>query len=203
MMKKLCYATLLSMLFVAKAVAQCTTATCLPPLPPTHAADGVRLNYCDSDQSLIYQRLYGFMLPNVTEIQTLLTNTVDQPSYALLLAECNSLVSAYNSAFGVTSGRIVVVDSDGLVIVDTSKGALNTFANAEDGANPATFASAINVNHNSRLAILDAQQFDNGVGVETKLSNSTNTIQSYVAIRLGLILNNVGTFRMSQNFPGP
>jgi hypothetical protein len=171
---------------------------CRPPLPKTHIADGVKFNYCDSLESPLYKRMYKFMLPFVPYIEALTALATNQAAYQNLLNECIAIVNNYNGAFNVTSGRVVIVDADGLVLVDTGK-SNNTYQNAIDGANPSTFASAINVNHNSRVAILDAQQYDAGVGVETKLSNSTGTEQSYVAIRLGPILHNVGTFRLSQN----
>lgn len=171
---------------------------CRPPLPRTHIADGVRINYCDSSESPLYKRMYKFMLPFVSVIEDLTAQATNQTAYQNLLNECMAIVNSYNGTFNVTSGRVVIVDADGLVLVDTGK-SNNTFANALDGANPSTYASAINVAHNGRIAILDAQQYDAGVGVETKLSNSTGTEQSYVAIRLGPILHNVGTFRLSQD----
>ena len=56
----------------------------------------------------------------------------------------------------------------------------------------------MNENHNSRIAILDAQLYPCGRGVESKLSSTTETTQAYVAYRLGNYLNNAGTVRISQ-----
>jgi hypothetical protein len=115
------------------------------------------------------------------------------------------------------TGRVVVTDSDGLVVVDTGKpngtgcdGVFladggtcepneNDYPSYNAGGAPATFSETINVNHNSRVAILDAQTFVCGLGVETKYSNSVHVDQNYVAIRLGPYLNSTGTARISVN----
>ncbi len=173
---------------------------CRPALPKTNAADGVRLQYYDSAESPIYQREYKFLLPFVDSLTALLFANTDQAHYANLLAAAQSIVNNYNAKFGITSARVVITDQDGLVIVDTDKNN-NTFANAQAGASPATFSTTINVNHNSRLSILDAQQYFAGVGFETKFSNSVGVFQIYTAIRLGPILKSAGTVRLSQNAP--
>jgi|LakMenE01Jun11ns_1017448.scaffolds.fasta_scaffold9628075_2 hypothetical protein len=141
----------------------------------------------------VYHALYKALRPQIKDLTSLLQNAQDQTSYQALLDFCNNLATVF------PTGRIVIVDSDGLVAVDTSKGSLNTYANYQAGANPATFASAINVNHNSRIAILDAQLYRCGRGAETKFSNSVQVNQNYVALRLGPYLNSVGTARISVN----
>ena len=78
---------------------------------------------------------------------------------------------------------------DGTVVVDTSKGATNTFANFD--------AKKINENHNTRISILDAQLYDCGVGLETKTSSTTDVKEVYLAKRLGNYLNSAGTVRLS------
>jgi hypothetical protein len=55
----------------------------------------------------------------------------------------------------------------------------------------------VNENHNSRIAIVSAQLYPCGVGIESKLSTSTGTTESYVALRLGKHLNSAGTARLS------
>ena len=55
----------------------------------------------------------------------------------------------------------------------------------------------INENHNSRVAILAAQQYACGIGVESKFSSSTGQTESYVAVRAGEHLDSDGTIRMS------
>jgi hypothetical protein len=59
----------------------------------------------------------------------------------------------------------------------------------------------IGENHNTRVAISDAQEKPCAVGYETKYSTTTNRHENYVAIRLGPYLNNVGTVRLSENVP--
>jgi hypothetical protein len=158
-----------------------------------------------------YQTLYQTLNPNVAAFGSLL--------YAVQLNSAN-YTALYNFALTVaaelSTGRIVIADPDGLVAVDTGKGGLNTYANYQAGANPATFANAINVNHNSRISFINAQEWPCGLGCETKFSNSVQTTQNYVAIRLERIpgsnaglpidndmddsyLNSVGTVRMSIN----
>lgn len=78
---------------------------------------------------------------------------------------------------------------DGTVVVDTSKGTANTYQNFKN--------KVINENHNTRVAILDAQIYDCGVGLETKKSTTDNVVESYVAKRLGNYLDSAGTVRIS------
>jgi hypothetical protein len=89
------------------------------------------------------------------------------------------------------SGRVVITLPDGTVVIDTGKDdTTNTYANFQ--------AKTINENHNTRVAILDAQLYDCGVGVETKKSSTTGTSEHYVAKRLGAYLRSAGTARISQ-----
>ena len=152
----------------------------------------------------VYKKLFKTLRPHIRRLTELTHNTVDQTSYNFLLAEARLIASR------LSTGRVVVVDPDGLVVVDTSKpDTTNSFANFKAGADPLTFSSAINVNHNSRIAILDAQLQICGAGAETKFSNTLGVAQNYVAIRLGNFaeglttaksyLNNDGTARISVN----
>ncbi len=165
-----------------------------------------------------YMTLYQTLNPQVPELTTLLQNLLDvsgtpqdfENAYDLLYAACEALAST------LPTGRVVVTDSDGLVVVDTGKpngtGCNGTFTGVNAclpnennypsynaGGAPATFYETINVNHNSRVAILDAQQYVCGIGAETKYSNSVHAEQNYVAIRLGPYLNSTGTARISVN----
>ena len=153
----------------------------------------------------VYKQLFKTLRPHIRRLTELTHNTVDQTSYNFLLAEARIIANLLPP-----TGRVVVVNPDGLVVVDTSKTDItNSFANFKAGANPATFSSAINVNHNSRIAILDAQLQICGAGAETKFSNTVGVAQNYVAIRLGNFaeglttaksyLNNDGTARISVN----
>lgn len=150
--------------------------------------------------SVVYETIYQALAPFIPQLtsQLLTATETDGANYATLLATCDQIAALFNT------GRVVLTDPDGLVIVDTGKtnggGAnQNNWTAAQDGANPATFADAINVNHNSRNSIINAQQWPCGVAVETKFSNSVHAFQNYVAIRLGEYTNSVGTVRMSVN----
>ncbi len=150
--------------------------------------------------SRVYETIYQTLAPFIPQLeaQLLQAQETNGANYATLLALCRQIVAL------LPTGRIVLTDPDGLVIVDTGKPDgggpnMNNWTAAQDGANPATFMSAINVNHNSRVSIINAQQWPCGVGVETKFSNSVHVNQNYVSIRLGAYLDSVGTVRMSVN----
>ncbi len=119
----------------------------------------------------------------VNTFKTKLSAVKDQPTYATLLTEANATAAL------IANGRIVVTLPDGTVVVDTSKGTSNTYNNFK--------AKTINENHNTRISILDSQLYDCGVGVETKRSTTDNTVESYVAKRLGDYLDSAGTVRIS------
>ncbi|MEI2656079.1 MAG: hypothetical protein V9G16_02625 [Nitrosomonas sp.] len=112
-----------------------------------------------------YDTLNAILTPaKVTSFRNKLNNVTNQATYAILLAEANATATL------IANGRVIVTLPDGTVVVDTSKGANNTYANFID--------KAINENHNTRVAILDAQIYDCGVGLETKTSSSTGVQRS-------------------------
>ena len=132
-----------------------------------------------------YDTLNAILTPaKVTSFRNKLNNVTNQGTYAILLAEANATATL------IANGRVVVTLPDGTVVVDTSKGANNTYANFID--------KAINENHNTRVAILDAQIYDCGVGLETKTSSSTGVQEVYLAKRLGAYLDSAGTVRLSR-----
>ncbi|HRB97086.1 MAG TPA: hypothetical protein PKY67_05165 [Nitrosomonas sp.] len=132
-----------------------------------------------------YDTLNAILTPaKVTSFRNKLNNVTNQGTYAILLAEANATATL------IANGRVVVTLPDGTVVVDTSKGANNTYANFID--------KAINENHNTRVAILDAQIYDCGVGLESKTSSSTGVQEVYLAKRLGAYLDSVGTVRLSR-----
>ena len=55
----------------------------------------------------------------------------------------------------------------------------------------------INENHNSRIAILQAQAWPCGQALEAKFSSTTNQREFYFAYRLGPHLDSQGTARVS------
>ena len=102
--------------------------------------------------------------------------------YAALLADAQALAGS------LATGRIMITLPDGTVVVDTSR-TNNSFANYK--------AKAINENHNSRIAFEVAQHYQCGMGLETKRSSSTGSVEAYFAMRLGPHLDSSGTARMS------
>lgn len=131
-----------------------------------------------------YDTLNAILTPaKINSFKNKLGAVKDQPTYAALLTEANATAAI------VANGRVVVTLPDGTVVVDTAKGATNTFVNFD--------AKAINENHNTRVAIFDAQIYDCGVGLETKTSSTTGVAEVYLAKRLGAYLDSVGTVRLS------
>jgi hypothetical protein len=129
-----------------------------------------------------YTALWNALAPHLNNLNTQLAATIDQPTYAILLAEAQA------TANGIANGRILISLPDGTVLIDTSK-ANNTYANF--------VAKAINENHNSRVAIFMAQEFPCGAGLERKFSTSTGQTETYLAVRSGTHLNSQGTIRIS------
>jgi hypothetical protein len=136
----------------------------------------------------IYDQLAKRLWPNMANLTTRAAATRDQPTYQQLLTLANSIATA-------AAGRIVITVPDGTVLIDTSRNdgpgdpRNNLFQNFLN--------KTINENHNSRVAILNAQLYPCGIGVESKKSTSTGQFEHYVAIRLGNHLDNQGTVRLS------
>ena len=130
-----------------------------------------------------YNTLNAVLTPaKIASFTNKLKAVENQATYAALLTEVNATANM------LADGRIVVTLPDGTVVVDTSK-SNNTYPNF--------IAKRINENHNTRVAILDAQLFDCGVGLEKKTSSSTGDEEVYLAKRLGEYLNSAGTVRLS------
>lgn len=139
-----------------------------------------------------YKELYDALYVNVDTLKfdeqfddLLLENTED--AYNELLA---NLVDAFGLQLGSQSPRILLTESDGTVVIDTSK-TNNSLDNWKQ--------KLINENHNTRVAVLASQLYEGGVGYETKYSTSVGLKQHYVAVRLGKYLDNPGSLRLSKN----
>lgn len=131
-----------------------------------------------------YASLNAILTPaKINSFTTKLNAVANVATYNALRTEANATAAL------IADGRVVVTLPDGTVVVDTSKGGANTYQNFQD--------KVINENHNTRVAILDAQIYDCGVGLETKTSTSTGSEEVYVAKRLGAYLNSAGTVRLS------
>jgi hypothetical protein len=142
----------------------------------------------------------------------------NQALYATLLTHARNIVATINTPTPV-GGRVVITLVDGTVVVDTSKpddltcdmcptttfpippptdctctGSKNSYGHFQ--------RKLVNENHQSRIAIMDAQEWPCGIGLETKFSSSTGKKEHYVALRLaspafGGHLDNTGTVRAS------
>ena len=142
----------------------------------------------DKVKNDLFVKLYNTILVNNLETELQKLQIVDSES------QYDSFVSLITKLFGVVIGtespRILVTESDGTVVMDSSK-TTNTYANWK--------AKKINENHNTRVAVLNSQLQEGGVGCETKYSSSTGTKQVYVATRAGAFLEAAGSFRLSVN----
>jgi hypothetical protein len=147
--------------------------TCQPGLTTAFAAHGAQ-----------YQALINALVPNVGPLITGLA-TLSEASYPTLLAAAETAADAAGA-----TGRVVLTLPDGTVVVDTSR-TNNTWADFQ--------AKAINENHNSRLAILAAQEYPCGIAIESKVSTSTGLNEGYVALRAGVHLDSWGTIRISSS----
>ncbi|MCC8995926.1 MAG: hypothetical protein LM517_02440 [Nitrosomonas sp.] len=139
-------------------------------------------------QTLMTQAPYSTMnailtSAKITTLITKLSAVKDSATYNTLLTEATATAGL------IANGRVVITLPDGTVVIDTAKGAANTFANFD--------AKKINENHNTRISILDAQLYDCGVGLETKTSTTTDVKEVYLAKRLGKYLDSAGTVRLS------
>lgn len=154
------------------------------PLPCIMADVNYRSLYYALYQSMFYARLYD-------QLNTMLT-TNTAAAYTTFLSQ---IITSFNVTIGSPSPRVLVALSDGKVVIDTSVPPsapnANTFANYTTGD--------IGENHNTRVAIMSAQQQVNGVSYETKYSTTTGTQQAYVAMRAGPFRNSAGTIRLSVN----
>lgn len=173
---------------------------------PVNAASTKAINEAPEVHGIIkhdpsYHALYHILESSKTQIQLLLDAVVDESTYETLY----NYVDTLKLQAGV-SGRIVVTLPDGTVVVDTSRptnflGPVvpGTYANSYDDFQ----AKNVNENHNSRLAILNANFWPYPWGIEIKFSTSDDNTQQYVATRLGEYLNSSGVARISIVISGP
>ena len=119
------------------------------------------------------------------------TNTPTSESWTTM----HGLIAPWISTntFNANGLRVLVALADGTVCYDSARGDSNTFNNFQ--------SKSINENHNSRVAILQALLSNNGVGFETKLSTSTNSVTNYLAQRIWVTNGRpMGTIRVSVDF---
>jgi hypothetical protein len=138
-----------------------------------------------------YTLVQNAITPAAPTVQAQLKAVVDQTTYQTLLNTAHSLASS------ITNGRIVITLSDGTVVIDTSKPDDPTNVMSSGNSFQHFSSKTVNENHNSRLAIFLAQQYQCGIGIESKLSSTTGQHEHYVALRLGNHLDSDGTLRGS------
>lgn len=141
----------------------------------------------DPDENIlnnkVWKRLFleAIKVINHFKLIDLLAQVKNDKTYRSLCMVAESIAKKIN-------GRVVITLPDGQVVVDTCKSG-NTFNNYIEGI--------ISENHNTRVAIFQAQYEIEGVGYERKYSSTTNQIESSVAVRLGNYRNSAGTIRLS------
>ena len=165
---------------LASSAAAYAQATCQPGIGPAVAA-----------HQAAFVTLATALLPQNNALRTQLAAVVDQPTYQTLLTTARAIAN------GITNGRVLVTLPDGTVVLDTARTDDPTNVFATGNSYQHFQQKTVNENHNSRIAILAAQMFECGLGVESKLSTSTGQREIYLGLRLGLHLDNMGTARAS------
>src|SRR5581483_1951163 len=157
--------------------------------PPPNCLPGIQAAY--NAHPVLYARLINALTPKRITLRQQLAAVTNQATYLTLLA------TAHATAGSITNGRLVVTVPDGTVVLDT--GVPDDPANVLPRGNSYQHfqSKTVNENHNSRVAILTAQQWACGVGIESKLSTTTGSRETYVAFRLGAHLDSIGTARLS------
>ena len=146
-----------------------------------------------------YGRQYGSLIaslsPNVYDL-TQLVDAVDNPAtYGDLLNFSLDLAAS------TPNGRLLIALPDGTVVVDTFQPVDLDNLLPEGNSYEHFQQKTVNENHNTRVAIISAQIYPCGVGVESKASTTTGTFQSYAALRLGGQFLSSGTARLSITSP--
>jgi len=112
------------------------------------------------------------------------------------------MLYAFAGAVVPTGFRLLIAESDGTVVYDSSRSAVaNQFANINKIAvNSVTNTAGyvINENHNSRPEIMQAILSESGNATSLRYSKSVSNELQYYALRLGNSPSvNVGTIRAS------
>jgi hypothetical protein len=168
------------------------------------AADVVTLvNGPATPANVDYKILEPKVRLQVVNFTNLLNLVNSQATYQTLLTAARTLAATIPPVLTPVAipapGRVVITLPDGTVVIDTGKldDPTNLTPLALGNSYAHFLAKTVNENHNSRVAIFDAQEYPCGTGVETKFSSTDGRTEAYVAIRLGTHLNNAGTVRFS------
>ena len=136
-----------------------------------------------------YQTLYNTLIPAAGPLIAQLAALVDAPTYNTLLTTANALASS------ISTGRVLIALPDGTVVLDTARD--DHLADPTSNSYQHFLDKTIGDNHNSRLAILAAQSYQCGIGLESRSSTSTGADEAYVALRAGPHLDSYGTLVLS------
>jgi len=158
-----------------------------------------------------YKALFTALDPKISPLTTAVNSVLVAPTVPAKTAAYVNMVARIQTVLfpGIgASPRLLLAESDGTVLYDSAQIG-KTVTNSTASCGPiglvprnsyASFCTKqVNENHNSRIAILDAQLYPCGRGLETKYSTSVNKFQFYVADRMGVYLNNRGTARYSRD----
>ena len=175
----------------------CTTAAAVAVALVVNASPAARAQTCQPGiigaytgaHSAQFQALADTLVPAAGALTSQLAAMVDAPTYDELLTTANALAAS------TPSGRLVITLADGTVVLDTAR---------DDHATDPTSNSyqhfvdkTINENHNSRVAILAAQEYPCGFGLEGTLRPSAGRHEAYLALRAGPHLASYGTLTLS------
>jgi hypothetical protein len=138
-----------------------------------------------------FNQLINTLGPGLGTLQNDLAQLTNQATYANLLIDARAI------AVSIPTGRLVVTVPDGTVVLDTARTDDPTNVMAVGNSFAHFQSKTVNENHNSRIAILAAQEYPCGAGIESKLSTTTGQVESYLAIRIGAHLDSLGTARLS------
>jgi hypothetical protein len=163
----------------------------------------------------LFNKLYNAILHN--DLDTLLQNLILRKHTIMGSLLYKQFVEAVKKAFpevtfGQASPRIMVIESDGLVLLDSyriiSEEPLKNSNSYNNWLNTVLYKPGdpgygknINVNHANRIDVISSQLYDQGVGYATKWSNTVNNKQSYISVRTGMKLANLAVLRYSINSP--
>jgi plastocyanin len=144
-------------------------------------------------RSALYQSLVEAIGPSAGSLIVQLAAVTDAPSYDALLATANAV------AAGVPTGRLVISLADGTVVLDTSRD--DHTAAPESNSFQHFVDKTIGENQHSRVAVLAAQQYPCGFGLETGFSSAASATEAVLALRAGSHLDSLGTLTLSRQIP--
>lgn len=136
-----------------------------------------------------------FYLDNQQEIDTYLRemlDSTDENEYDVAGLKIVVLLSKQNVEIPFSDLRLLFCQPDGTVVYDSGK----------TNSRELWKSKSINENHNTRVAIMQAQLLEEGIGEEIRQSTSVEgNFSHYYAVRLGSYKNNDGTIIISVQGP--